>query len=467
MVPTIRFARRRSAACVLASFAFAALAALPSCRPTAAPPVPHPLVLVGADGLEWRLVAGMRAAGRLPHLDAIAREGATARLKTLAPALSPPIWTSMATGVVPARHGILGFVRADARDAAGRPLLFTNRDRRVKAIWNVAEDAGLSACIVGYWMTFPVEELRGTMIAQTASPPGDGAHQRKGALAPGLEGQVHPPAYAPRVFGIVERSRAIADARERALFGDTSAWPPAMQRLVRHSRWSLEADTAYQQIALDLVRERGRCDLVIVYLGLPDVLGHRFWRWTSPGDFASPPPAAEVATFGDVLRRAYEQVDAFVGELREAAGEDATIVVASDHGMGPFRPRSVPDLSREDGDLVRTGGHSAARHAFLAAAGPAAAQRAAHEDAAPPVAGSVVDFAPTMLAMLGLPRGADMDGVVLTPLVRDRFLAVHPLREVPTHTPDGWAATRRLAAAAADPDGSERIEQLRGLGYLE
>lgn len=462
-----RIGRRRRSAVVLA---LAGLAALSSCRSPADAPLPRPLVVVGADGLEWRLVAEMRAAGRLPNLDAIAREGVTARLKTLAPAVSPPIWTSMATGVVPERHGILGFVHPGP---GGAPALFTNRDRRVKAIWNVAEDAGLRACVVGYWMTFPVEELHGAMIAQTAAPPG--AQHRKGTLVEGVDGQVHPPAYRPRAFEIVERSRALADARELELFGDTSSWPPALSRAAAHSRWSIDADTAYQQIALDLVRERERCDLVIVYLGLPDVLGHRFWRWTWPRDFAKPPPPEEVAAWGDVLPRAYAQVDAFVGELRAAAGPDATVVVASDHGMGPFRPKQVPDLSRAGDDLVRTGGHSGARHAYLAAAGPAAAQSAPADakaapsqggNSAPPIAGRIVDFAPTMLAMLGLPRGADMDGVVLEPLVDDEFLDVHPLREVPTHTPEGWAASRHLARGS-EAGEAERLEQLRGLGYLE
>ncbi|MFN2427885.1 MAG: nucleotide pyrophosphatase, partial [Candidatus Binatia bacterium] len=73
---------------------------------------------------------------------------------------------------------------------------------------------------------------------------------------------------------------------------------------------------------------------------------------------------------------------------------------------------------------------------------------------------------PTLLAMLGLARGADMDGRVMTTLLDAEFLAAHPLREVPTHTPEDWSATRRLAEVA-DPGSHQRLEQLRGLGYLE
>lgn len=452
-----------------------ALAGLSSCRsPDERSALPDPLVVIGADGLEWRLVLDMVRNGRLPEIAGLMRDGTFARLSTLSPALSPPIWTSMATGVVPSRHGILAFVQPGLRDAQGQPLLFTNRERRVKALWNIAEDVGLRSCVVGYWMTFPVEEVRGAMIAQTGEPPGasDG-HRRKGALQADMSGQVHPPDYEQRAFSLANAARSELPAREHEIFGDSSGWAPAVKRLVEHSRWSLAADSSYQRIALDLVRNADRCDVIIVYLGAPDVLGHRFWRWTYPGDFAAPPAAAEVAQYGDVLKRTYEQLDTFVGETRRAAGSHATIVLASDHGMGAFRPKANVDVTREDGELVRTGGHSAARDAFFAAAGPGVASGRSSETgglpatpAEVPLAGSVLDMAPTLLAVLGQPRGADMDGHVLASLLHPDFVAAHPLREIPSHTPDGWSQTRRLAPTV-DPASSERLEQLRGLGYLE
>lgn len=431
---------------------------------------PRPLVVVGIDGLEWKLALELMNAGNMPAISGVLRDGSFARTGTMDPTLSPPIWTSMATGVIPDRHGIEGFVRPHVRGANGEPLLYTNRERRVKAVWNIASEAGVRSCIVGYWMTFPVEPIEGAMVAQTGKPPGTTDEpQRKGSLQPGATGQVHPPEYEARAFELAASSQRAAEERERELFGDTSSWPPAMKRLAEHSGWSVAADTAYQQIALDLLADRSRCDLVIVYLGLPDVLGHRFWRWTFPGDFASPPPASEVAAFGEVLRRAYVQVDRFVGEVRRAAGNDATVVVASDHGMGPFRPKQPVDIHREGGELLRTGGHSAARDGFFAAAGPGIAVSTSafpQSFADVPAAGSVVDLAPTLLALLGLPRGSDMDGFVMAGLFEPRFVAAHPFREVPTHTPRGWTATRRFAEAGATGD-ADRLEQLRGLGYLE
>jgi hypothetical protein len=476
-----------------ATIALAALVAtaalVPACTPnddreghdrvgTATMPIPGPLVLVAVDGLEWRLVLEMQREGRLPALARLMDEGTFARLSTLEPALSPPIWTSIATGVLPSRHGILGFERSvTGDDGRAMPAPFTNADRRVKALWNIADDAGLSSCILGYWMTWPVETIRGVMVAQTSAPPGQrGERTRKGGLAEGQRGQVHPETMEARIFATASAATDELGEREREIFGEIAAWPPAMQRLVAHSRWSLAADTAYRAIALDLLRDPERCDMMIVYLGLADVLGHRFWRWTKPRDFASPPPADEVARYGEVLRRAYESIDGFVARLREHTGSRATVVVASDHGMGAFRPDTTPDLQRRDGALVRTGGHSASREALFVAAGPGIAKQDGGGSKPPakspatigeiPRAGAIVDMTPTLLALLGLADGEDMDGITMTSLLDPGFLAAHPQKRIPTHTPPDWNQGRSLAATDA-PDQAERREQLRALGYLD
>jgi arylsulfatase A-like enzyme len=440
--------------------------------PAASNPVrPGPLVLVGVDGLEWRLVLDLVARGRLPQLQSMIENGSSARLTTLQPALSPPIWTSIATGVVPQRHGILGFVQGDAADPAAQGRLFNSRDRRVRAIWDMTAERGLSSCVVGWWMTYPVDPLRGVMVAQTGAAPGlERERTRKGGLEPGKSGQVYPSDLEEHFFAIARSSASRIPAVEQQLYGDFSSWPPAMQQVAVHSRWSLAADAAYEDIALDLLSSPHRCDVVLVYLGIADVLGHRLWRWTSPGDFSSPPPAAEIERYGDVLARAYESIDRFVGRVREAAGPGATILVASDHGMGAFRPAGPVDLERTDGPLIRTGGHSAGRDAFLAAIGPGIAGRTAavHPARIDDVArsGSVLDLAPTLLALLALPRGADMDGHVLTSMLDPAFLAAHPLSEIPTWTDPAWTAARRPYRTSAGED-AERVDELRSLGYLQ
>ncbi|MBI4719878.1 MAG: alkaline phosphatase family protein, partial [Chitinivibrionia bacterium] len=78
------------------------------------------------------------------------------------PALSPLLWTSMATGKNPEEHGILGFTVSDV--GTGRKIPITRLHRRVDAVWNFLSDVDLRVDIVGWLATYPPEEINGIMV---------------------------------------------------------------------------------------------------------------------------------------------------------------------------------------------------------------------------------------------------------------------------------------------------------------
>ncbi len=84
-----------------------ALVMASGCRGAAdvAPP-PGKVILIGVDGLEWRVVLDLVGEERLPVLTRLMREGSFGRLETLVPTFSPVIWTTVATGKLPKKHGI-------------------------------------------------------------------------------------------------------------------------------------------------------------------------------------------------------------------------------------------------------------------------------------------------------------------------------------------------------------------------
>ena len=111
-----------------------------ACRtPQSAPERRAPLWLVAVDGLEWSVALPLIEAGRMPQLDALMARGRAGRLESYAPAKSPVIWTTVATGKLPEDHGILDFTYLDESD---RHRLYSSRDRRTKALWEIAGDAG-------------------------------------------------------------------------------------------------------------------------------------------------------------------------------------------------------------------------------------------------------------------------------------------------------------------------------------
>jgi hypothetical protein len=468
-------ARQRARRARLVGLALA-LFAVAGCRPTQDTAAPaaraHPVVLIGIDGLEWGTILELVANDRLPALASLMRNGSFGALEVTKPTLSPIIWTSIATGTTSRKHGIRGFVHGDQKtsDLSGRtPTLYTSNDRRVKAFWNILSDAGRRVHTIGWWLTYPVESVNGVMVAQvnTSTPQMRRAGQGiwKGQLVEGLRGQVHPPEREATLLAMIPEVAAEAPALVHEIFGampENPAGAPA--ELLEQSMWAFRADALYHRVALEVLRDDGPFDLFAVYFGGADVVGHRFWRHAYPELYRHAPSDDEQRAFGHVLEAYYRYLDTVVASLIAAAPTDANVLVVSDHGMtavrrtGRFR---VPALS---------GGHLSGPPAVLIAAGPDI--RRSGVDPATlgvndlPRIGSILDVTPTILALLAMPVGRDMDGDAAQSFLSRELLERAPVRYVPAQTEASWFARRPKPAVAVGTVDLERIEQLRALGYL-
>jgi arylsulfatase A-like enzyme len=76
---------------------------------------------------------------------------------------------------------------------------------------------------------------------------------------------------------------------------------------------------------------------------------------------------------------------------------------------------------------------------------------------------SVLDVMPTVLALLGMPIGRDMDGRVLTEAIVSEFLEQNPLAYIDTYD-TGMELT---GAQDEEPVSEELITRLRDLGYID
>ena len=434
-----------------------------------------PVLLIGVDGLEWDVLLPMLRRGELPRIAELMERGVFGKLETLQPTLSPVIWTTIATGKSPAQHGIRNFAHVGAD---GRPILFTNRDRRTKALWNIANDYGKRVAVVGWWMTYPVDAVNGVMVAQTNTldqlDTKAGRHVLKGRLYPDLPGQVHPPERLEQVSATLAEADRNLERWTEEVFG---RFPRPLStlgdRLWQNCRWAFRADATYVAVAKELLSEAADFDLVAVYLGGPDVVGHRFWRYHAPELYAHPPSPDDLASLGPVLEREYIWIDSVIGELVDAMGSDARVLVVSDHGMQPIALESPFDATGggvpED---VNSAHHREAPPGVLIAAGPDFAaqtgvpelERLERRDLAA-VCG-VMDLTPTLLALLDVPLGLDMPGRVAENVLERDFLRRHPPRGVASHDTEAWIRAHRRATDPP-PGAEERIDQLRALGYLD
>ena len=100
------------------------------------------------------------------------------------------LWTSIATGKRPFKHGVHGFTEPTPDGVAVRPV--SNLSRTCKAVWNILNQEGLRSIVVGWWPSHPAEPIAGAMVSNhfhTAVGPPD----QPWPIAPGA---VHPPRLA-------------------------------------------------------------------------------------------------------------------------------------------------------------------------------------------------------------------------------------------------------------------------------
>jgi predicted AlkP superfamily phosphohydrolase/phosphomutase len=396
------------------------------------------VLLIGIDGASFRVIAPLTLEGRLPHLQELAREGVHGSVHAHMPLWSPRLWNSIASGKNPKKHGILRFVRDR--------VLYRSTDRKAHALWNIASDAGMSVGVVNWWNSYPPEKINGVMISDHVIP-GVTRERRMahGAVeAPENSPVVFPLDWRERVIAIAEGGQIPTDARDP--FEENHALP-AWVRIAPLSR-AFRDDGRIVQMALE-VDEELHPDLLMVFLPGIDRVSHWLWGNLEPEDLypARLRPSPEERRAGvRALHSYYEYTDALIGVLLARFGADDLRIVVSDHGF-------------EGGVFFEflTGQHESehAADGVFYARGPGFPPGGSARGADGPL--SVNDVTPTVLAWLGLPIGADMDG---RPAAGVDFGEV---RTVPTHD------TTPIERMAGDESGAEPevLERLRELGYIE
>jgi len=262
-----------------------------SCRGTENPAPIHPFILFGVDGADWEVIEWMWEQDRLPHLKRLADRGVAAPLETFHHA-SPVIWTSVATGVMPDVHGITEFVVPTIK--GDQPVSSTLR--RVPALWNMVTATGGRVAVLGWWASWPVEEVNGTIISDRA------IHE--------IPDRVWPPEHLTVFDADLARLRA----------EEKGGKPTSM----------LEADRILGRVAVDFAGEN--YDLVLLYLRGVDICCHFHWRAFEPKAFPDA-ESSELEAERELIAREYELVDRTLGTLLEASGPDVNIIVMSDHGF--------------------------------------------------------------------------------------------------------------------------------------
>lgn len=249
------------------------------------------LFILGLDGSPLPLLRRLMQAGDLPNLARAFESGSVVEMDSSLPDVSAVAWTSINTGMNPAKHGIYGFVdRKPNHDIE----VMTARHVRAKTLWELASDAGKRAVAINVPLSYPPQAINGVVISDF--------------LAPALNKAVYPTTLLPYLQGIDYRI-------------DTNPWQARESLDAFLADFSVTAQKRAEAVLHLMTAEPW--DLFMVVFMETDRLHHFMWQYWEEDD----------PNYGPKFIDAYRQLDALAGQILSQLRGDDQLIILSDHGF--------------------------------------------------------------------------------------------------------------------------------------
>jgi tetratricopeptide (TPR) repeat protein len=417
------------------------------------------LFILGLDGYDWIIMDRVAGSVDLANMKRVMREGAWGNLQSIEPLVSPLIWTTMVTGVTPDIHGITDFLIRD--ELTGEDIPVTSSMRRVSAVWNMTSLTDLSCGFIGWFASFPAEDVNGFIVSDRF-----GYHMFDPRW---LEGEKRSPekglTFPAALYGEIEHlSVEVGDPGSdlsRYINGPIDAYrepgdrpdappahgPPDPEGSLRQI---MSAYRTYENVMKKLYPVY-RPDLFGVYFEFTDSVCHLFMRFMAPAmDGVSP---EEEKRYGGAIAATYAEADRILGDVLDMIDEDTVLLIVSDHGFksGDFRPLS--DSRMGFGQAIEWHRLNGA----IAIYGNMVKPGYKVADA------SVMDIAPTILYLLGMPVDRKMPGRVLLDAFDEQWVEDHPIAYTSVY--DSLFAPADIAVGPSEADQALK-DKLVSLGYV-
>ncbi|MBN1925998.1 MAG: alkaline phosphatase family protein [Prolixibacteraceae bacterium] len=403
------------------------------------------VLLLGWDAADWKIINRLMDEGQMPATKYLIENGVMGNISTLTPAYSPMLWTSIATGKYADKHGILGFSEPTPDHSGIRPV--STSSRKVKALWNILTQEGYKTHVVNWWPSFPAEPVNGIYVSNMF----------------------------PKIASL---------PIDRQLLPDDTVHPPDLQNLFAHFRVhpleltaehilpfipdlemdifkiekktevvaKLIAEASSVHAAATLALEQEEWDFAAIYWDTIDHFCHAFMNYSPPQMKGI--KDEDYKLYKHVVDGAYRLMDMMLGRLLQMIDKNCTVILISDHGFKSGHLRSMHTPNEPAGPA-----HHHRDVGIFCAMGPDI-----HKDEM--VYGvSLLDIAPTILSIFGVPVGEDMDGKPLLEI----FQTPPVVKTIPT-----WEAVPGECGMLPDEKrdldpahSAQAIKQLIELGYIE
>ncbi len=256
-------------------------------------------VIFGIDGLTFRILHPLMERGELPNFQKVAQGGCEAILESKYPPLTPPAWTSLSTGLKPARHGVYDYWVYGDEEHRGvtRSVHVQTRRRGEKAIWNILSEYGKQVLVLNVPATYPPETVNGFMAS--------------GYLTPGTDVDfTYPTSFKEELFRVAPHYQLVPGSEYESF---------RLRLQVRQMVDILLRITEQRtKLIMHMLKEKPWDFCYLVYV-CGDRLQHQLWE--------------EATALDSRTNEYYKMVDDALGQVLELLGPEDTLFVVSDHGF--------------------------------------------------------------------------------------------------------------------------------------
>ena len=111
------------------------------------------ILVLGIDGMDQRITKKLLDEGKLPNIRKYLERGSSREeldMLGAVPTITPPCWTTLATGAYPGTHGITCYWRQSPNSLDAVVYNMDSRNCTAEQIWNVTSEAGMKT-LVWHW----------------------------------------------------------------------------------------------------------------------------------------------------------------------------------------------------------------------------------------------------------------------------------------------------------------------------
>jgi len=267
------------------------------------------LLFIALDGVNPGLVREWGAAGHLPCLHRLFREGATRQVEASPGLGNDAFWISLATGTLPGESGYYYRLHWDPEQY--RAGSFEPAEKLpVRPFWTSLEDSDAEVAVIDFPETRSAGPVNGFEVG---------------------EWMTHAALSAPRFFPDSLEQDWIGRFGSDPLQGCTETMGPRTGEQFAAVRDQLLDAVDRKTRAAAHYLDRGGWDLFAVAFSQGHDMGHQFWHVHDPEHPAH--RRVWLERYGDPLLQVYQRIDRAVATLVERAGEGAAWLLLSGLAM--------------------------------------------------------------------------------------------------------------------------------------